>query len=470
MSILEALRVQKMNQRSVADLAALPQNEIVRLAQMGHIPADVVPVVISEKARIAKEMANLQAAKQMQGGNPTVIEQAMMANADQESNAQMPQSAAPDSGLAGLPTGQMFDEQRFSSGGIAAFSGDGPSWVQEPGGLNVLASESAVQPNSFEDYIQRMRSATAAARKLTPEEMEYAKAIKGSQLSPEDAKQQKWMRLLQAGLGIMGGSSPFASTNIGAGAKDALEGYASDIKSQRDLKLAGLKSAADLARTTRQEELQDIASAAKLYEGEQNRLDRAERAENSQLGAKYASNYLQKRRALGDNRPEAVILDEGYNNFFQNYNFASGRAATQAGIAAGSQAVTTQGQTQTARSTAVKEFNDLKLSDPVKREYNRLASQDKKNKEAGNPTNLAETFKAQQIDSAERRILGGAPAPSAAPAPAPAPAAATRPAAARTPVALPKTEAELRDGAVYQTARGPAIWNAAKKQFIPVGR
>ena len=54
MSILDALRVQKANQRSIADLAVLPQNEIIRLAQMGHIPADVVPVVISEKARMPK--------------------------------------------------------------------------------------------------------------------------------------------------------------------------------------------------------------------------------------------------------------------------------------------------------------------------------------------------------------------------------------------------------------------------------
>jgi hypothetical protein len=55
MSILDALKVQKANQQSVSELAALPQNEIIRLAQMGQIPADVVPVVINEKARMAQE-------------------------------------------------------------------------------------------------------------------------------------------------------------------------------------------------------------------------------------------------------------------------------------------------------------------------------------------------------------------------------------------------------------------------------
>ena len=59
MSILDALKVQKANQQSVSELAALPQNEIIRLAQMGQIPADVVPVVINEKARMAKDMAKI---------------------------------------------------------------------------------------------------------------------------------------------------------------------------------------------------------------------------------------------------------------------------------------------------------------------------------------------------------------------------------------------------------------------------
>ena len=70
MSILDALRVQKAQDQSVRDLAMLPQQEIIRLAQLGQIPADVAPVVINEKARIAKENANLQALLQQQGHDP----------------------------------------------------------------------------------------------------------------------------------------------------------------------------------------------------------------------------------------------------------------------------------------------------------------------------------------------------------------------------------------------------------------
>lgn len=54
----------------------------------------------------------------------------------------------------------------------------------------------------------------------------------------EDRKMAQNMRLLEAGLGIMAGRSPYAFVNIGAGATPAVKGLASDIKeiqkAQRD--------------------------------------------------------------------------------------------------------------------------------------------------------------------------------------------------------------------------------------------
>jgi hypothetical protein len=38
------------------------------------------------------------------------------------------------------------------------------------------------------------------------------------------------LRLLEAGLGILGGESPYAFVNIGKGATPALKGFAKDIK------------------------------------------------------------------------------------------------------------------------------------------------------------------------------------------------------------------------------------------------
>jgi hypothetical protein len=472
MSILDALRVQKMNQQSVSQLSALPQNEIIRLAQMGHIPADVVPVVISEKARIAQEMANMQAAARMQQGMPTVIEQAMQTNAQAEQPQMQqpmqqpmpPQQAPAEAGVGALPTGEMFQGQNFQAGGIVAFSGEDESFVQEPGGLYVAKSEaSGRSPSSLADYIEQYKAQTAAARTETDAEKAYAAARAKGSMSAADKDQQKWMRLLEAGLGIMGGKSPYAMQNIAEGSKSALQGYSEDLKAQRAAQLSDLKEAADLARTKRQEDLQDISGGAKLYESALDREQRLAIAKDSQLGAKYADNYVSMMRQKGDNRPDEVLRNEGYQIFFRDYGYAGGRAATQANIAAGSQDVTSTGQDINAQAAATREWNDLKMSDPRKREYNRLAAQDRKNKEAGNPTNLAEQYRiaetAKMIPEASRN------------APRPAPAASTPAPAARptqTPIPMPATQAELKDGVVYQTGRGPARWDAAKKQFFQV--
>lgn len=45
-----------------------------------------------------------------------------------------------------------------------------------------------------------------------------------------DKEEAKWSRLIEAGLGVMAGTSPFASVNIGQGASPALKGFAQDIK------------------------------------------------------------------------------------------------------------------------------------------------------------------------------------------------------------------------------------------------
>lgn len=63
---------------------------------------------------------------------------------------------------------------------------------------------------------------------------EYAKILRQQGEDATKARQEaKYMRLLEAGLGIMGGTSPYAFTNIGQGAIGAAKGYAEDIKGLR---------------------------------------------------------------------------------------------------------------------------------------------------------------------------------------------------------------------------------------------
>jgi hypothetical protein len=80
----------------------------------------------------------------------------------------------------------------------------------------------------------RMAATTEADRDAsgaTKEDMyaKYEEMFKGQAAESKEArKQDKYMRLLEAGLGIMGGTSPYALTNIGQGAMGAAKGYAQD--------------------------------------------------------------------------------------------------------------------------------------------------------------------------------------------------------------------------------------------------
>ena len=63
---------------------------------------------------------------------------------------------------------------------------------------------------------------------------EYVRILKQQGEDSAKARQDaKYMRLLEAGLGIMGGTSPYAFANIGQGAIGAAKGYAEDIKGMR---------------------------------------------------------------------------------------------------------------------------------------------------------------------------------------------------------------------------------------------
>ena len=69
MSIVSALRSQ---QGSIRELAMLPQQEILKLAQSGQLSVSLVPVVLNEKALMIKQSAQMQAAAQPKP--PTVVE------------------------------------------------------------------------------------------------------------------------------------------------------------------------------------------------------------------------------------------------------------------------------------------------------------------------------------------------------------------------------------------------------------
>ena len=342
--ILGALETFREEKQSLDSLAALPQTLIMQMAQKGHISKTDLPMILSRKAEIAQNQAQLNALRQQQTGGqpPSIMEQVMAANAQQE----VPQEMT-DVGIASNEVPEM----RMAGGGIVAFDEGGLTDEKraeyekygEPGSLkrmfggifdyyrspssaegiarnikNTLIAASPLNPSTggtgiisnLGRYLGLVPKATAIATgasgpipvpgnvKETPAALveetkpilstEPAKAKdRGAALTaPTDPyaelkamfKEQaaertkergeaKNMALLQAGLNIMGGASPYAFTNIGAGgaagAKALQEGMADIRKAEREGRRDYadiIKAGVDYSQRERQLDIQRLAA------------------------------------------------------------------------------------------------------------------------------------------------------------------------------------------------------------------
>jgi len=62
----------------------------------------------------------------------------------------------------------------------------------------------------------------------------------------EDAQRDKWLRIMEAGFGVLGGSSPYFGVNVGQGVVPAIKGYATDVAAQRKNEAEYIKDALSL--------------------------------------------------------------------------------------------------------------------------------------------------------------------------------------------------------------------------------
>lgn len=492
MSILDALRVQKANQASISEIARLPQNVIVSMAQTGDLPAHVVPIVLNEKARIAEQMANLQAAAQMQQQPPqTVIEKAMQTNA----RAEMPQGIAtpqlqpnvaapqmppnmgapqmppsmgapqmqqkitpqqmqqgepkpqmpPAQGVTALPTSQMFQQQNYRSGGIVAFNGEDGSYVDgedqfvpDSTGLLTLPEEAPVMPaekaRSLADIIAETQRAMAPYQQPTPER---AALLQAMQKPGRDLEQDKWMRLIEAGLAMAGGQSPYAFANIGR-ASEALRGYGQDVQAARQEQMNRMKMAADIAEQQRGEQRGVAQTGIQRYDTELNRqrmleaerrkllaeqikartaaereatreriaeADRKARLEAERIRAekdretdmkRFGNAYLEAKVAEGDKREKSAILQEGYEKYLQARPQVT--AGAQTAIAGGAQEVSKDRQfIDLVNEISDKVDKSLKLGAGTGSLRDTFKKTNEERKQAGKEPISMEDFRNQQI-------------------------------------------------------------------------
>jgi hypothetical protein len=346
MSILSALKDQK---NSIKELALLPQQELLKMAQMNQINISLVPIILSEKAEMVKQAANMKALAQKTPASVTENNMALIA----ESEAQ----EAPAAGIEGLPIREdMYDERTMAAGGIVAFDGGGAVPRFQVGGTfdmfmpddadrtqfgevavpveltgklglaQIYDIKSGKYGRTREEILKRFNvaapapaqaapipaaaPAAPAAQQVTPvgiaapaprtaapiaavpaapkqtaptidelmkERQQYGpqgqayeeleKEVRGSAAEKKAERQQNmWMRVAEAGFGVMSGQSPDALTNIGKGLSAAMQSYAQDLKEQKKLDRDDRKTLADIQQARRAEARGDYDKAAELRE------------------------------------------------------------------------------------------------------------------------------------------------------------------------------------------------------------
>jgi len=358
MSIAQNL---KLLNKPIAELAMLPQETIMQMAQMGQIPVQFVAPILSEKAEQAKAGANA-AAMMAQANAPagTVLEDLLAQNAANEAKAAMPE----DSGIAALPVDEGMVPE-YAGGGIVAFKeGD---LVDDPR-IAQVEKELALRKRILgeDTALQAEREGRAAER-----------------------AEQRGMRLLEAGLGIMGGESPYAMSNIAKGSQAALKGYGEDIAAQR-------KRDRELANMERAEKERALESVLKNEQA----MRQAALSKDTDL-RDTTRIYFEAAVARGANPQDPRTMEAARRQAYSDIGLARERLNVQ-------EQGLTNAQVRAAMDSTEK---DLKST------TNRLEMLRRQEADRKNGTNTADQFREQLFQENLRRSLGGgAPtAPRAAP-------------------------------------------------------
>lgn len=268
MGITQALKLQKGSLREIAEL---PQQYIISMAQKGMLPAAMVPMILSEKAQMAKEAQNAKAMLMgQQPPPPTVTEQNMQTIQGAEDEEAMRRRMM--AGVGSLPVQD--DTFRAAGGGIVAFAGGGDLPEDEEEEPVDIVAPSA----TYESQLARAKKSLA----LPEEAQAYLKYLEGqSARNATQAEQDKYMNLINLGAQIMSSKSPYALSAIGEGVSQGMPAFIRSAQAQRAAEAEALKNRAQVALSRGQAEA-DLAS--KLY-GTEAGLAKAEIAAQAKIDA-----------------------------------------------------------------------------------------------------------------------------------------------------------------------------------------
>jgi hypothetical protein len=197
---------------------------IKKLADMGY-PAEMIEAMSPEQ-RMAAAQGKLPTGQADTGGVPTQTLAQMEAP-----QAAPPQGAAAPGGGPAAPTGGIAD---LAAAQARVDQPIGQTYAQMQQTARDITGQivSDAEPDKkmsevMEDYNKTLKAAGFDFGLMSRQMGELAKE-KGE--LKQDRKEATNLRLLEAGLGILGGESPYAFVNIGKGATPALQGLAKDLK------------------------------------------------------------------------------------------------------------------------------------------------------------------------------------------------------------------------------------------------
>ena len=184
--------------------------------QSGQVPP---PVVQQDLAQMMPQQAPQQVGGQQVGGQQV---------------AQLPE----DQGIGALPAQNM---QSLAGGGITGEQHYADKGLVEPAyGYQALTEAGIPSQISPEDVVARSQTLQSAAESMAaPEQAKtnalfdpYIEKLKNKQADIEERKGSNTnMALLQAGLAMMGGTSPYGLANIAKGGQEGVSAYLSGKKS-----------------------------------------------------------------------------------------------------------------------------------------------------------------------------------------------------------------------------------------------
>jgi len=419
MSIVQNL---KLLNKPINELAMLPQETIIQMAQAGQIPTAFVAPILGEKAQQAKAGANAAAMMAQQEVPPTTVLEGIMAqNAANQAVESMPampmgqetpMGLPEEMGIGALPVSEDMVPE-FAGGGIIAFQNRGlvDSFDYDAATRDIDAASGGFDYSQFGNTGQRLQQLEALRKAYIGENTAAKEELARMD---EDARQQRAMRLLEAGLGIMGGESPYAFVNIGKGAQPALRGYAEDVAAQR-------KRRAELAGMERTEK----SAVLKQVLDDEAKVEAANIAAGKGTDmSRFVDNFVAAARARGDTTDEAVLKQIGNERYLALYGAAQIRgtaAAQQADIAGAKLEQTERQKAAEAVDKALGAGGDRNQQ----REYNKRDREDReKNTKSGakpgdpNYSNEAQKYKESLIEDRLRisEPKSSAAKPTAAPA------------------------------------------------------